>query len=97
MSLNAFFLKSDLRYCLICDTDHFFLYSFSGSTKSMFWALFDKIDLDVFNTDDHTFKITQKTGKWLFAFYSICAVMVALNMLIAMMAHSYDYISVSVN
>ena len=60
----------------------------------MFWALFDKIDLDEFETKNHTFEITEKTGKVLFAFYSICAVMVALNMLIAMMSHSYEYISV---
>jgi hypothetical protein len=63
----------------------------------MFWALFDKIDLEDFDTKDRTFKITQETAKVLFAFYSICAVMVALNMLIAMMSHSYDYISVRKN
>ena len=61
----------------------------------MFWALFDKIDLDDFETKDKSFEITQETGKVLFAFYSICAVMVALNMLIAMMTHSYENISVS--
>ena len=60
----------------------------------MFWALFDKIDLEEFETKDRTFDITQETGKILFAFYSICAIMVALNMLIAMMSHSYEYISV---
>ncbi len=60
----------------------------------MFWALFDKVDLDDFDTKDKTFDVTQKTGKILFAFYSICAIVVALNMLIAMMGHSYDYISV---
>ena len=61
----------------------------------MFWALFDKIDLDDFETKDKSFEITQETGKVLFAFYSIFAVMVALNMLIAMMTHSYENISVS--
>lgn len=60
----------------------------------MFWALFDQLDLEDFDTKDGTFKITQETGRVLFAFYSICAVMVALNMLIAMMTHSYDSISV---
>jgi hypothetical protein len=63
----------------------------------MFWALFDKIDLEDFDTKDRTFKITEETGKILFAFYSICAIMVALNMLIAMMSHSYEYISVRKN
>jgi hypothetical protein len=60
----------------------------------MFWALFDKTDLEEFETKDGTFKITQKTAKFFFAFYSICAIIVALNMLIAMMGNSYDYISV---
>ena len=60
----------------------------------MFWALFDKLELEEFNTKGTTFDITEETGKVLFAFYSICAIMVALNMLIAMMTHSYDYISV---
>jgi hypothetical protein len=62
----------------------------------MFWALFDKIELEEFNTKDTNFEITEQTGRILFAFYSICAIMVALNMLIAMMSHSYDYISVRI-
>ena len=69
-------------------------YRFSKSTRSMFWALFDQADLEDFNTKDTTFEITQETGKVLFAFYSICIIMVALNMLIATMTHSYDSISV---
>ena len=61
---------------------------------SMFWAAFGKLDLEDFDTEDGTFKITQETGRVLFAFYSICAIMVALNMLIAMMTRSYNSISV---
>ena len=60
----------------------------------MFWALFDKTDLEEFDTKDGTFEITQKTAKLLFGLYSICAVLVALNMLFAMMGHSYDNTSV---
>ena len=60
----------------------------------MFWALFDKTDLEEFETKDGTFEITQETAKVLFGLYSICAIVVALNMLIAMMGHSYDDISV---
>ena len=63
----------------------------------MFWALFDKTDLEEFDTKDGTFEITQGTAKVLFGLYSICAIIVALNMLIAMMGHSYDYISVRKN
>ncbi|XP_046844850.1 uncharacterized protein LOC124438702 [Xenia sp. Carnegie-2017] len=63
------------------------------SSKHMFWALFDKIELSDFDTKDSTFEITQETGRLLFAMYSILAVLIALNMLIAMMSHSYDYIS----
>ena len=60
----------------------------------MFWAIFDHAELADFDTKDTMFDITQKTGKFLFAFYTICIVMVALNMLIATMTHSYDSISV---
>jgi hypothetical protein len=60
----------------------------------MFWALFDQIDLEDFDTKDEKLAITQKTGKILFAMYSVCGVVVALNMLIAMMSNSFDYISV---
>ncbi|XP_028395064.1 short transient receptor potential channel 5-like [Dendronephthya gigantea] len=77
---------------MLAETNHPFS-TFAKSTSSMFWALFDKIDLEDFETKDHTFEISAQTGKILFAFYSICAVMVALNMLIAMMTHSYEYIS----
>jgi hypothetical protein len=60
----------------------------------MFWAFFDKTDLEDFDIKDGTFTMTQKSARFFFALYSICAVVVALNMLIAMMGKSYDHISV---
>ncbi len=44
---------------------------FAQSATSMFWALFDQLELNEFNTKDKTFNITEETGKALFAFYSI--------------------------
>ena len=61
----------------------------------MFWALFDQTDLDQFEMADKRFGITRETGKIMFAMFSICAVMVGINMLMAMMNNSFEYIAVS--
>ena len=69
-------------------------FSLSESIQTMFWALFDQVDQEEFETKNEKLAITQRTGKILFALYSVCAVVVALNMLIAMMSNSFDNISV---
>ena len=61
----------------------------------MFWALFDKTDLDSFKTNDGRFEITATTGEILFAGYNIAAVIVAINMLIAMLSNTFQKIAVS--
>ena len=71
-----------------------FFFSLSESIQTMFWALFDQVDQEEFETKNEKLAITQRTGKILFALYSVCAVVVALNMLIAMMSNSFDYITV---
>ena len=72
-----------------------FLLSFWDAVHTMFWALFDQTDLEHFNTPGERFGITQETGKFLFGMFSICAVMVGINMLVAMMNNSYLHIAVS--
>ena len=72
-----------------------FFLSFRDAMQTMFWALFGQTDLEYFNTKGEQFEITQETGKFLFGMFSICAVMVGLNMLIAMMNNSYEFIAVS--
>ena len=61
----------------------------------MFWALFDQTNLDEFETTGERFEITRETGKLMFAMFSIIAVMVGINMLIAMMNNSFEHIAVS--
>ena len=61
----------------------------------MYWALFGQTELLDFETTDERFNYTKETGTFLFAMFSICAVIVGINMLIAMMNNSYELISVS--
>lgn len=60
----------------------------------MFWAVFGLIDLDSFELDG--IKIfTRFWGMLMFGTYSVINIVVLLNLLIAMMNHSYQLISVS--
>jgi hypothetical protein len=61
----------------------------------MFWALFDQTNIENFETTHPKFEITSDTGKILFAVYLISAVLVGINMLIAMMNNSFEYVAVS--
>ncbi len=61
----------------------------------MFWALFDQTNIEKFETTHPKFQLTSKTGKFLFAIYLISAVLVGINMLIAMMNNSFEYVAVS--
>lgn len=59
----------------------------------MFWAVFGLIDLDSFELDG--IKIfTRFWGMLMFGTYSVINIVVLLNLLIAMMNHSYQLISV---
>ena len=44
---------------------------------------------------DEKFAITQFTGELLLGLYSIASILVAINMLIAMMTNSYQQVAVS--
>ena len=61
----------------------------------MFWALFDQTNIEIFEGTHPKFHVTSKTGKFLFAIYLITAVLVGINMLIAMMNNSFEYVAVS--
>lgn len=63
--------------------------------RKLFWALFDKTDLEAFELESSTFYITQTTGETLFAIFNIVAILISLNMLIAMMSNSFQQIAVS--
>ncbi|XP_055386618.1 transient receptor potential-gamma protein-like isoform X2 [Condylostylus longicornis] len=62
------------------------------TTQSLFWAVFGLIDLDNFELDGiKTF--TRFWGMLMFGTYSVINIVVLLNLLIAMMNHSYQLIA----
>ena len=72
-----------------------FNYSLAAGLRKLFWAMFDKTDLEAFEINSQTFYITQATGETLFAIFNIVAILISLNMLIAMMSNSFQQIAVS--
>ena len=61
--------------------------------SQLFWALFGLTELSSFKTNSD-FKMTQNTGKVLFAVYNISMIVVTMNMLIAMMANTFQKVEV---
>lgn len=93
-------LRSKLRYCnstwqsMLIIYIHSRQYSLFETTQTLFWAAFGLIDLDSFELDG--IKIfTRFWGMLMFGCYSVINIVVLLNLLIAMMNHSYQLISVS--
>lgn len=72
---------------------YFISFSLFETTQTLFWAVFGLIDLDSFELDG--IKIfTRFWGMLMFGTYSVINIVVLLNLLIAMMNHSYQLISV---
>ena len=65
-----------------------------SSINALFWSLFGMTDLSSLevNTEneDSVYKTQTTLLRWLFGTYNVVAIVILLNMLIAMMAHSYD-------
>lgn len=61
---------------------------------TIFWTLFGLIDQSSFQIDAHGYGAIWKTGMVLFGTFNIVAVLVALNMLIAILNESYTRITV---
>jgi len=62
--------------------------------QTLFWGTFGLIDLQTFQIyKKHTF--TMFIGLLMYGVYSSIMIIVLLNMLIAMMSNSYQYIAVS--
>lgn len=75
--------------CCILPSDSLF-----ETTQTLFWAVFGLVDLDSFELEG--IKIfTRFWGMLMFGTYSVINIVVLLNLLIAMMNHSYQLISVS--
>ncbi|EDO36284.1 predicted protein, partial [Nematostella vectensis] len=60
---------------------------------SLFWSVFGLTELNSFGTNDAKFTITKETGEVMFGFFQVIAVIVAVNMLIAMMTRSFESIA----
>jgi hypothetical protein len=68
--------------------------SLYNTVETLFWSIFGLISLENFElSDEH--QVTVWVGKTMFGTYGYISVVVLLNMLIAMMSNSYQYISVS--
>lgn len=74
-------------------TDPLRLERFGNSMKTIFWSLFGEIDESGFRIDEDGYGAIWKTGMVLFGAFNIVAVLVALNMLIAILNESYTRIS----
>ena len=95
LDLNFAFLTlrwRDKPYMYV--TLNFAFYRFGGSLRFLFWDLFGMSELSELSTEKN-FVITQYTGEILLGLYSILSILVAINMLIAMMANSYQRVAVS--
>lgn len=62
--------------------------------STIFWTIFGLIDEDSFQIDVSGYGAIWKTGMTLFAAYNIIIVIVAINMLIAILNESYTRITV---
>jgi len=70
------------------------MHSLFETTQTLFWAVFGLVDLESFELDG--IKVfTRFWGMLMFGTYSVINIVVLLNLLIAMMNHSYQLISVS--
>lgn len=67
-------------------------FSIYHTAETLFWALFGLVDLTHFRLKEDHF-LSEWTGKTIFGSYCCCSIIVLLNMLIAMMSNSYQYIS----
>lgn len=80
---------------LILHKDSYFIFqkSLFETIQTLFWAVFGLVDLESFELDG--IKIfTRFWGMLMFGTYSVINIVVLLNLLIAMMNHSYQLISV---
>lgn len=61
----------------------------------MFWSLFGRGDTDVVELGAYQNNYTRDIAYWIYGVYNIGMVTILINMLIAMMARSYQNITVS--
>ena len=72
------------------------LHSHWNALSSLFWLLLGNYDEDKVVVEDRVFVAMSISGQIFMIVYVVCMVIVALNMLIAMMNESYERIRVSI-
>ncbi|RXG52579.1 Short transient receptor potential channel 5 [Armadillidium vulgare] len=88
---RRFSKKGNDKINSVCLFDYFSLFE---TTQTLFWAAFGLIDLQNFELEGIK-PFTRFWGMLMFGTYSVINVIVLLNLLIAMMNHSYQLVSVS--
>ena len=72
------------------------VHSHWNTLSSLFWLLLGNYDEQKVIVKDHVFVAMSISGQIFMIVYVVCMVVVALNMLIAMMNESYERIRVSI-
>ena len=72
------------------------LYSYRNTLSTLFWLLLGIYDEEKVMVKDPSFEAMSIAGQIFMIVYVVCMVIVALNMLIAMMNESYERIRVSI-
>ncbi len=79
--------------CSLSNNSLIVFFSLFESLQTLFWGTFGLIDLQTFQIyKKHTF--TMFIGLLMYGVYSSIMIIVLLNMLIAMMSNTYQYIAV---
>ena len=66
-----------------------------NASIGLFWMLFGVVDEEKISVQDPDFFLIATFGRLFLMAYMVCTVIVALNMLVAMMNNSFDRIMVS--
>lgn len=70
---------------------------FQRIIRTVFWSIFGMADYDAVELGVYGSSITSIVGEILFGIYNWIMIIILINMLIAMMARSYETIAVSIN
>lgn len=73
----------------------FLLLSHVNASIGLFWMLFGVVEEEKISVQDPDFVLIATFGHLFLMAYMVCTVIVALNMLVAMMNNSFDRIMVS--
>lgn len=88
--------STSIFFAIFLNTFPFFIHRAVGSSSVAFWALFGLIELSEFEMEKH-YVIVKDIAMVLFGVFNVLAVLVTLNMLIAILNESFSQESVSVN